>query len=546
MARFHVVRRQRRGAVGWRSRGVLIVSRRGSLVAPVLLVLALLAMACDVGGDGEGPAGASPTEVGPTEMESAFVTDADCFGLGPAGGGQVECGMVEVPLDHDAPGEGSIEVAVVVDESTETEGAEAPVLLLGGGPGQAMVETYLSSRDLRQQADVGRTIIVIDQRGVGSSDPVLECPELPALTFQVFTDGELDAALDATGACRDRLAGQGVDLPAYNHLANARDVEMVRRALDYDQLNVRGASYGTQVALLAAEMFPDTVRSVVLSSPVDPQVNWMEDVGAGFDEALEALAASCAADDACTDQVGDLRGAIEETVERLDGQPEQVTVSLPDGATSTRTYTPAQFLAELFNFFYLTEYIQLLPAMVARARDGDLTPLANAVASVEHERAGRESRGMYNSMMCTGESGLVDPDRALANVNDELIAEHWFPHVRLGAPVAGFCERWDVEQIYDPAEISLATEVPTLVVTGGLDHVTLPRYGQQVHDALPVSHLVEVPQAVHSPLEILFQHGPCGRNIVTDFLDDPEAAPDADCAADVALRLGNPLPAGFG
>ncbi len=78
--------------------------------------------------------------------------------------------------------------------------------------------------------------------------------------------------------------------------------------------------------------------------------------------------------------------------------------------------------------------------------------------------------------------------RALANIDDDLIAEHRFSHVRLGAPVASFCARWDVEQIHDPAEITPDT----------------------------------------------------------DFLDDPDTAPNVDGAADHTLRLGNPLPARCG
>ena len=547
MARFHDVRRQRRGAAGGRSRDVLVACRRGGLVVPVLLVLALVAAACDLGGEGEGSAGGSPTEVGPTEMEPEFVADADCFGFRSVGARQLECGTVEVPLDHDAPGEETIEVAVVVDRTADTGQAEAPLLMLGGGPGAVMVEPYITDQFSRQLfAASERTTIGIDQRGVGSSDPALECPELAELEVPESPGEEIDAALDATEACRDRLAGQGVDLDAYNHLANARDVEMVRRALGYDQLNLRGLSYGTQVALLAAEMFPESVRSVVLSSPVDPQVNYVEDLAVGYAQALEGLATACTADDACTGQVGDLRGAIEQTVERLDAQPEQVTVALPGGETATRTYTPSRFLDDLFNFFYLAEYAQLLPAMVDRAHDGDLAPLANAIVPVEHQQTGLMSIGMNYSMGCTGETALVDTERALADVDDELITEHWYPHFRLGGRVAEFCDRWDVEQLYDPSTISLDAEVPTLVVTGEFDQTSLPRYGQQIHDALPVSYLIEVPQAVHSPLEALFQPGPCGQNLVTDFLDDPDTAPDADCAADFALQLGNPLPARFG
>jgi pimeloyl-ACP methyl ester carboxylesterase len=279
---------------------------------------------------------------------------------------------------------------------------------------------------------------------------------------------------------------------------------------------------------------------------VDPQVNYVEDLAVGYAQALEGLAGTCATDDACTELVGDLRDAIEETVERLEAQPEQVTVALPDGGTATRTYTPSRFLDDLFTLFYDPQGVQLLPAVVDRAHDGDLAPLANAVAPVEQQFEHIFSMGMNYSMGCTGESALVDTERALADVDDELIAEHWFPHFRLGERLSEFCDRWDVEQIYDPAQISLDAEVPTLVVTGEFDQVSLPRYGQQIHDSLPVSHLIEVPQAVHEPLEALFRDGSCGQNIVTDFLDDPDIAPDANCAADFALQLGNPLPARFG
>ena len=521
--------------------------RRGYLAVPALLILALVATACDLpGDDGDGSAGRSPTEVAATDMEPEFVSDPGCFGFEPVDAGQIECGTVEVPVDHDAPAEGTIKLAVVVDGALEADGAEAPLLVLGGGPGQVMVEPYLTTPQLRQVFAAGRTTIIIDQRGVGSSEPALTCPELPALEVQESAAADIDAALAAMGTCRERLIDEDVDLDAYNHLANARDVEVVRRALGYDQLNVRGTSYGTQVALLAAQMFPESVRSVVLSSPVDPRTNWMEGVAGGFAQALDRLATACDEDDACTDQVGDLRGAVEEIVERLDEQPEEVTVQPPGGETTTVTYTPSRFLGGLFAFFYQAQLTAMLPAVVDRAHDGDLAPLANIAALLEDQLEGSVTAGMQQSMLCTGEAALVDVGAALADVDDELIAEHWYPHTPLGEPVGEFCGRWDVEQIYDPSEITLDTGVPALVVTGEFDHVTPPRFGEQVHDMLPTSHLIEVPQAAHGPLEALSLPGTCGQAIVTDFLDDPHSAPDAACAADFALQLGTPLPPGLG
>jgi len=523
--------------------------RRSRIILPLLVGLSL-AVACSPTvdtGDGEASADRSPTDVAATDMEPEFDEDPDCFGIEPADAQHIECGMVEVPLDHDAPDEATIELAVVIDGTAAgTEGSEVPLLVLGGGPGEALVEPYLTTPQLREVFAAGRTTIVIDQRGVGSSDPALDCPEIPALEVQESAAEDLHAALDALGACRDRLADDGVDLGAYHHLANARDVELVRRALGHDQLNVRGTSYGTQVALLTGQMFPDAVRSVVLSSPVDPRANWVDGVPAGFARSLDRLAAACREVDACTERVGDLGAAIDQTVRRLDDQPEEVTVQPPGGETTTVSYTPSRFLGGLFTFFYQAELTAMLPAVVDRARDGDLAPLANIVAILEQQLEGGVTAGMQQSMLCTGEAGLADPERALAEVDDPLITEYWYPRTMLGEPIGEFCERWDVEQVYDPAEVTLDAEVPTLIVTGGLDHVTPPELGEQVHEALPVSHLVEVGWAVHAPLEALSLPGPCGQDIVTDFLNDPESEPDADCAADFTLQLGTPLPPGLG
>jgi len=55
----------------------------------------------------------------------------------------------------------------------------------------------------------------------------------------------------------------------------------------------------------------------------------------------------------------------------------------------------------------------------------------------------------------------------------------------------------------DPTEIPLATEVPTLIVTGG-------------------------------------------QNLVTDFLHGPDSEPNAGCLSDFEMRRGTPLPPGLG
>jgi pimeloyl-ACP methyl ester carboxylesterase len=512
-----------------------------------LLGVVWLAVGCQAD-QGEQPedAGQDPDA---SAFEPTFTVDEGCFGLEPDGvesaeSGGLECGMVEVPLDHDDPDGDTIELATVVFPGSDPETDASPVLLLGGGPGEALVELAVTNQLVRDFYDAGPDLVVVDQRGVGSSDPALTCPEVPDLEAQQTADEDLDVLFEALAACREQLVDEGIDLDAFHDLANARDVALIRRALGHEQLNLRGGSYGTQVALLAAEDDPDGVRSLILSSPVDPTENWVEGSAAGLDGALDAVVEACAQDTTCSDEVGDLDAALSETAERLEDDPQEVTVTTPQGEEVTSVYTPSTFIGAVTNIFYLGDAVTLLPALIDRARDGDLQPLATIAASLAEQVGDAISTGMQFSMLCSGEAGAFDPEASLERLDDDLIAEYWFPASPIGGgPTVEACEIWDVEQVYEPGEISIDIDVPALIVTGAFDHVTPPRLGEQVARALETSHLVEVPVAGHGPLEAL---GVCGQQLVEDFLADPDTAPDDGCATATPLEWQTELPVGLG
>ena len=478
-------------------------------------------------------------------IDPTFREDDDCFGIDPGGlqDEDVRCGTVEVPLHYDDPEGPTIDLAVARLIGSDSEVSDHPLMVLGGGPGEVMIEPFLTEPFARQLFDVGPDLILLDQRGVGSSRPSLVCEEIDDLDVQDSVAQDIDAALEAAGACRDRLSGDGIDLNGFNHIANAHDVEMVRYAMDADTVDIRGTSYGTQLALLTAGLHPDHVRSLILSSPLDPRENWVEQVGAGVDDALTRVIDVCGLDDGCSEQIGDLHQAIEETVDRLGEQPEELTVQPPQGEEVTTTYGPTGFLNGLFTMFYVPDGISILPAMIDRARGGDLAPLAQIVAALEEALQGGVTTGMQLSMLCSAEAALADPDASLDGIESDLLREHWYPASLLGGAATGkLCDVWDVELAYSPGDVPLPTDTPTLIVTGAFDHVTPPRYGEAIAAELATSHLVEVANAGHGPLESL---AACGRQIAADFLADPTTAPDATCAADARLTILPELP-GFG
>jgi pimeloyl-ACP methyl ester carboxylesterase len=572
--------------------------RRWRRLTASALALALLASACDTDGTDEdvGPEDAAEApdddattpdvdddadgevdeaddpDAGDGAWETgevgAFAEDADCFGIEVVDldDDEVTCGSVEVPLDHADPDRGRIELAVAVlaadasgddadddgdddaagdDADVDATGDDAdddgsdgagrlPMMLLGGGPGEIVIETALTEPLVRQQFRSDRDVILLDQRGVGSSEPALDCPDLDDDEVQ-DPGSDVDEFLDALRDCAAGLRDDGVDLEAFNHIANALDVDGVRQALGHDEIDVRGGSYGAHLALHAASLNPDGIRSLVLSSPVDPSVNYLEGSAGGFQDALDRVAEACDDAPACAQEVGDVEAAVQEVVDRLEQDPEEVTVQPPGGEEVSATFTPATFVNGLFWLFYLPEGGFALPAIVEQARGGDLSTLAEIRALIDQQLEEGISVGLHYSMVCTGEGASFDVEAARDELRTDVLDEHWFSDGGLGAEhTAAVCDAWGVEQVYDPADFTFPEEVPALIVTGELDHVTRPAFGTAVADELDTAHLVEVPGVGHAPLESLEAFVPgCGQGIVEDFLADPQAAPDDTCVGQV-------------
>jgi len=495
------------------------IPRRVWALAP-LVALVALAAAC--------------SDTPDADAVDAFAEDPDCFGieLVDLEADEVACGTVTVPLHHDDPNGESLTlgVATLIDEDASGE----PILVLGGGPGEVVIENALTDPMTRQMySSPGREVILLDQRGVGSSDPGLGCDAFDTLA-DIDVPSEQDQR-DASVGCRDELMDRGVDLDAFDHVNNARDVDLVRRALGHDELVVRGTSYGTHLALHAAALAPDGFSALVLSSPADPTDNYLESMAGGFQSALDRLDEVCAADERCTEQVGGIHQAIDAVADQLTDEPEEVTATpVTGGEPVTRTYTPETFVGAVFTTLYLPDGGLGLPSMLAAARQGDLEPLATIAVTME-EGFADIPQGMNLAMLCSGEGAFFDAETASADLHADALIDHWYDVPAPGrSDTTELCELWDLEPSFDPGQLALAEDVPTLLFTGEVDHVTPPGSGEQLHEQLPNSQLIEVRALAHGPLEglDLFADG-CGSDIIAAFLDDPESEPDTTCTRQI-------------
>ena len=135
---------------------------------------------------------------------------------------------------------------------------------------------------------------LIDPRGIGHSEPSLDCPEVvaagPALAGLRLRDAaRRTTTLAAVKACHDRLVGQRIDLDAYGLAANAEDLEDLRTTLGIVSWNLITNGSASRLAFEVARRYPIGIRSLFINSPSLPEPKSRDD-RAGSSRSLDLAA----------------------------------------------------------------------------------------------------------------------------------------------------------------------------------------------------------------------------------------------------------------
>ncbi len=448
-------------------------------------------------------------------------------------GATVECGVLYVPEDRSTPDGPQVALAVAILRSSSPTPAPDPVIYLEGGPGGTAL--YSIERWIAIGLHAERDVIVIDQRGTGFSEPALDCPEVSNFTLRYLRSPEWFQR-DGLLVCRRRLASEGVLLKAYHSAANAADIDDLRQALGYEQVNLFGISYGTRLALTVMRDYPQHIRSVTLDSTYPPQIDLYAEYPANVVRAFDALFDGCAADAACAAAYGDVRGKFYGMVERLNERAVLLTLTEPRSGTETPVVmTGDSMVGLLFLLLYDTNVIPQLPRVMALAADGDYAPLEELLAAVYFSsmepEAGLQdlnngfSEGMYYSVQCQDEMPFTDTAALKLRAAAVPVLEQYF--------LDGFdldqvmCRIWRVPARPDLENVSVQSDIPTLILAGQYDPITPPAWGQRAAESLPQSYYFEFPGYGHG----VSVDGPCATSVLLAFLRDPSVAPDGSCVA---------------
>ncbi|MGH8399430.1 MAG: alpha/beta fold hydrolase, partial [Gammaproteobacteria bacterium] len=173
---------------------------------------------------------------------------------------EAKCTTLSVPEDRAKPEGKKISLHIAVLRARTGQPAPDPLFFIAGGPGQAATQAYIEEAPAFERIRESRDIVLVDQRGTGGSNP-LDCPSTPDNNSNP-TAAEITRQAQA---CLKQLTG---DPRFYTTTVAVKDLDTVRAALGYNDIDLYGISYGTRVALEYLRDFPQHVRSVILDGVV--------------------------------------------------------------------------------------------------------------------------------------------------------------------------------------------------------------------------------------------------------------------------------------
>ena len=292
--------------------------------------------------------------------------------------------------------------------------------------------------------------------------------------------------------CRSILK-EKADLRQYHHSISLDDIDALRAALGYEQINVVGGSCGSRAGYVYMKRYPGRVRCAFLWAIAPPDQALPSTMARDAEAALMRLFADCAADPDCAADYPTLQQEFYQILNRLKAGPVTVSITNPiNNQPETVTFSHNNFITGIRYMLYSSSTSRWLPAFIFWAARGTYFPLVEYTVDYLYWINRDVMEGLYLCMTCTEDIPYVDFAVARAQAQGTFLGTY-----RLDQQQAA-CEWWVRGQLepgfFDPVKLN----IPTLIVSGENDPVTPSYYGEHLANLLPNSLHIIVPNAAHA------------------------------------------------
>jgi pimeloyl-ACP methyl ester carboxylesterase len=393
---------------------------------------------------------------------------------------QARCGTFAVPENRALASGRTIRLRVAVVPARDGGSSPDALLYLAGGPGGSAIAGARVMTQLFSATNETRDIVLLDQRGTGSSNRLVCPPPKEPL------------GADATSVrayVKSCLAGVPADVRQYTTAPAMEDVADVVRALGYAQVDVYGGSYGATAAQYLLAQHRELVRTAILDGGTLLDVPIFELWGRNGERSLRSTLSRCATSPRCARAYPRVRSEVFEMMKSLRRAPVRVNGLAIGPAEAAGTI---QFLTRT------PEGAAQIPWIAHRASVGDWDPLVFAMD--EAGAGGAETRQlMYWSIVCNEPWARWNPARARAAAHGTYLAERTAADAALTGVVCS-----EMPKAAQPAwsKTRVRSDAPVLIVVGGNDPQDPLDNVRDASLELPASRTIVVPHAGHGSLQL--------------------------------------------
>jgi len=413
------------------------------------------------------------------------------------------CGTLKV-FENRATKQGrQIDLNIVVLPALRADAAPDPLFFLAGGPGQGAAKMSKTIREMYRRVQTDRDIVLVDQRGTGKSNP-LECIDQDD-SLKVF----METPESAQAKLKTCLAGYDADLTQYTTTIAMDDLDDVRAHLGYDKINIYGGSYGTRAGLVYMRQHGEHVRAAVLDGLAPTNMRLPLFFPRDAERAFNLLVKDCESDEGCRAAYPNLGERFRALMARLEKAPATVTVTHPRTGERGEVRIDARLVASVaVMVLYTPTASALIPAIVERAEQNDFQGMLALASLNDSGGEANMSVGMQLSVICAEDAPRITPEDTARESAGTLFGQYV---MQLQREACAFWPRGAVDaSFYEP----VTSTIPTLVMSGELDPVTPPVWGEETARHLPASKHIVMSGTGHTA-----GGTGCGLRIIKAFLD---------------------------
>lgn len=393
---------------------------------------------------------------------------------------EVLCGEYSVYEDRAAQQGRKIDIVFAVVPAIAAEKLADPLVFLAGGPGQGARDMGPFIPLALQEIHETRDIILIDQRGMGSSHP-LNCEQDDEFSLLL---GDAELARLSRENLQQCLLELDADVTKYTQDLANEDIHDILLALGYDRVNLYGVSWGTRSALLYTHQFPEHVRSVILdgNAPLENKVSLYANADA--ERALQALFKDCENDLDCQASFPALEQDFNEVLDAFGENGYEVTLNdATSGEVISFVLTRNTFVNAIRAILYVPQISRLIPIIIDQAKLKDFRALMGVVAVFDGDLG--IATGTQLTILCAEDYARMSNQEIASETSKGFVGDAFVNFF------ANACSVWPRAPLPEIYSRDLSSQVPALILSGAIDPVTPERWGNKMAELMTNSiHLI--------------------------------------------------------